>query len=99
MSVTTAPAVKAQLVALFKAAVEATTEVWFNRPNEDHSLAENVYVCDVTGTREWHNLRPGASKPVDEDYAVAVYVEVYRDGTDAEGTENRAWAIAAQLEG
>ena len=98
MSVTTAPAVKAKLVALFKAAVDETTEVWFNRTNEDHQPAENVYVCGVQGERDWSLL--GGPKPhrMEENYTVEVDIEVYREGTDSEGPESRAWAIANLLE-
>jgi hypothetical protein len=98
MSVSTAPAVKAKLVELFLTAVEAPTQVWFNRTNEEHQLAENVYVCGVRGSRQWAGLGPRRPHQVDENYAIEVDVEVFREGTDAEGTENRLWVIVEQLE-
>jgi hypothetical protein len=95
---TTVPAVKAKLVALFKAAVSEPTEVWFNRPNEEHQLAENVYVTNVKGARQWSGLGKRRPNQVEENYVVEVEVEVFREGTDAEGTENRLWAIVDMLE-
>jgi hypothetical protein len=98
MSASTAPAVKAKLVTLFAAAVEEATQVWFNHTNEDHQIAENVYVCGIRGERQWSGLGRHRANQVEENYSVEVDVEVYRDGTDAEGTENRMWAIVALLE-
>jgi hypothetical protein len=98
MSATTIPAVKAKLVALFTAAVEETTQVWFNHTNEDHQLAENVYVCGSRGERQWSGLGKRRPNQVEENYTIEVDVEVFREGTDAEGTENRMWTIVEQLE-
>jgi hypothetical protein len=98
MSATTVPAVKAKLVALFKAAVSEPTEVWFNRSNEDHQLAENVYVTNVKGARQWSGLGKRRPNQVEENYVIEVEVEVFREGTDSEGTENRLWAIVDLLE-
>lgn len=98
MSATTAPAVKKRLKELFEGAVESSTQVWYNRTNTEHQNGENVYVGAVEGNREWSGV--GKPKPhrMQEEYAVAVEVEVYRPGTDAQGAEERLWAIIAQLE-
>jgi hypothetical protein len=99
MSGSTAPAVKSKLVELFNTALEGEgTEVWFNRPSEDHQLAENVYVCGIQGERDWAGVGRRRPHQVEENYAVEVEVEVYRQGTDAVGPEERLWAIVDLLE-
>ena len=46
----TAPAVKAKLLELFKAATDLElTEVWSARTNEEHQAAENIYLGRVRG--------------------------------------------------
>jgi len=96
---TTAPAVLARLQTLFTAATDpAKTEVWGNRPNEEHQLAENVYIGDVRGERQYRTLPAIAPNSREERYIVTVEVEVYRQGTDGAGTEARAWEIGGQLE-
>lgn len=99
-SPTTVPAVKAKLVELFKSATSSeTTEVWATRPNEDHQMAENVYLGAVQGSRKFATLTPTAtSNSREEEYDVTVEVEVIRDGTDTEGTETRLWELAQALE-
>lgn len=98
-SQTTVPAAKAKLRELFKATVDETTEVWSNRPNEDHQLAENIYIGGVSGQRKFMVLsaivQPNSRQ---EDYSITVEVEVYREGTDVDGTEARMWEIAQQCE-
>ena len=71
MAVSTVPAAKTKLVEIFKAAVESQTEVWRSRPNEDHQDAENVYVGNTRGQREYASI--GLSKPPkrDETYTIA----------------------------
>jgi hypothetical protein len=97
--VSTVPAVKARLLELFKAATNAEkTEVWGSRPNEDHQLAENVYIGDVRGERQWRNVGSPTPHQREEDYSIGVAVEVYREGTDVEGTEARAWEIVLAIE-
>lgn len=98
MSASTIPPVKAKLFALFKAAVEAPTEVWAARTNEEHSLAENVYIGEARGTRRYVTLPARSPGSREEAYEVAVDVEVYEQGTDIEGIEARMWVIAGQLE-
>lgn len=99
---TTGLAAKKALKNLFASVVEAPTEVHFNRPNTKHQPEENVYVCDVIkGHREPKTLVAGyalRTHQVEEVYLVQVDIEVLRRGTDSEGTEERAWAIASQLE-
>jgi hypothetical protein len=97
MSVSTIPASKRALKTLFAAAVESETEVWRNRPSEDHQLGENVYIGDARNDVEWAQI--GRVPPTrEENYTIAVTVEVYRDGTDGEACEERLWAITQQLE-
>jgi hypothetical protein len=100
VSASTVPAVKAKLLEMFKAATDGEqTEVWPVRPGEEHQLAENVYIADVRGSREWKTLGAGAlSNQREETYEVAVEVEVFREGTDSEGTEARMWEIVLALE-
>ena len=100
VSVSTIPAAKAKLLALFKEALaaETATEVWAARPNEDHQLAENVYVGGVRGRREFRNVGRQLPNGREEDYTVSVDVEVFREGTDYEGTEARLWQLMALLE-
>jgi hypothetical protein len=98
IGVSTVPAVTARLKAIFEAAVQEPTQVWANRPNEDHDLSENVYLRDVRGEREWRNIAGGEPPKREENYSVAVEVEVYRSGTDGEGTAGRAWEIVLAIE-
>lgn len=97
-SPTTVPAVKAKLLTLFKAAVTAETEVWPARTNEDHQIGENVYLGETRGRREWRTIPAGLANSREESYTVTVEVEVYRQGTDIEGTEARMWVLAQALE-
>jgi hypothetical protein len=98
-SQTTVPLVEATLLELFKAAVEASTEVWACRPNEDHQLEENVYIGSVAGRRQFKligaTVQPNSRQ---EEYTITVEVEVYRQGSDGPGTQARMWEIAQQLE-
>lgn len=95
---TTVPAVKAQLLELFKTATDDSTAVWGNQPNEDHQLAENVYIGDVNGSRKFVTLPATAPKSREESYEVTVAVEVFREGSDGPGTEARMWEIVEALE-
>lgn len=95
---TTVPVVKATLFALFKAATDDSTEVWPNRPNEDHQLAENVYIGKVVGERKFVTFPATAPKSHQETYEVLVEVEVFWEGSDGPGTEARMWAIADAVE-
>jgi hypothetical protein len=95
---TTVPTVKATLLELFKTATDDSTEVWGNRPNEDHQLAENVYVCEVNGSRKFMTLPATAPKSRQEIYEVIVEVEVFREGSDGPGTEGRMWEIVEAIE-
>lgn len=97
-SPTTIPAVQAKLLELFKAAVDETTEVWPGRTNEDHQEGENVYIGDVRGRREWKTIPAGLANSREESYTVAVEVEVYRQGTDLEGTKARMWEVVQAVE-
>ena len=95
----TVPAVKAKLQTMFAAAVETeATEVWRNRPNEDHQLAENVYIGGTRGRREFKTVGRALANQREEAYSVTIDVEVYRQGSDEEGTEARLWTIVAALE-
>jgi len=96
--VSTVPAVIARLKEIFEGAVEAETEVWGNRPNEDYDLSENVFIGDVRGEREWKNVGGPTPHQRQEDYSVGVEVEVFREGTDGEGTEARTWEIVLAIE-
>ncbi|HEY7831792.1 MAG TPA: hypothetical protein VIC06_14615, partial [Solirubrobacteraceae bacterium] len=98
MSATTAPAVKARLVELFKGVVDGETEVWFNRTNTEHQLNENVYVLGVKIDREWKNLGRPSPHQREENYLLEVDVEVYQAGVDGETVENRMWQIVEQLD-
>lgn len=98
---TTAPAVKLALLAIFEAAVEGEpTKVHLNHPNTKFAQNEDVYVLDVEkGHRAWRNLgRPPLSNQVDEDYQIAVELEVLRLGSDSAGAEARTWELAKLLE-
>lgn len=99
-SASTVPAVKAKLLEMFKAATDGEqAEVWPLRPNEEHQSAENVYLAGVRGSREWKTIGPGSlSNQREENYEIAVEVEVFREGTDSEGTEGRMWEIVLALE-
>ncbi len=96
--ISTVPAVLARLLVLFKEAADPSTEVWGNRPNEEHQIEENVYIGDVSGTREWMNVGRQLPSGREENYSVQVEVEVHREGTDIEGTEARMWEITLQME-
>jgi hypothetical protein len=95
---TTVPTVKATLLALFKAVVDDSTEVWPNRPNEDHQLDENVYIGKVVGSRKFVTFPASAPKSRQENYEVLVEVEVFREGSDGPGTEARMWEIVEACE-
>jgi hypothetical protein len=96
--VSTVPAVMARLKELFTAAAEEPTQVWGKRPNEDYNLSENVFIGEVRGEREWRNVGSPTPHQREENYAVGAEVEVYREGTDAEGTHARAWEIVLAIE-
>jgi hypothetical protein len=98
-SPTTVPAVKAKLLALFQAAVEPSTEVWGSaKTDEDHQLEENVYIAGAAGRRTFKTFPAGLPISREEVYTITVEVEVYRQGTDNAGTEERLWVVAQQLE-
>lgn len=96
----TIPTVKAALLAKFRAATDPEqTDVWPSRTNEDHQQAENVYLGETGGDRHWKTLGPGnIANQREENYSVQVEVEVFREGTDIEGTEARLWEIVQALE-
>lgn len=96
--VSTVPAVITRLKEIFTTAVEEPTQVWPKRPNEDYNLSENVFLGDVRGEREFRNVGSVTPHQREEDYSVGVEVEVYREGTDGEGTEARAWEIVLAIE-
>jgi hypothetical protein len=95
---TTVPTVKATLLELFKGALDDSTEVWPNRPNEDHQLAENVYIGKVVGSRKFLTFPATAPKSRQEIYEVLVEVEVFWEGSDGPGTEARMWEIVEAIE-
>jgi hypothetical protein len=96
---TTVPAVQTKLLTLFKAATESDkTEVWLKRTNEDHQLEENIYLGEVRGRRQWRVLMGGSPRSLGEEYSIVVELELYRQGTDIEGTEARMWELAQALE-
>lgn len=95
---TTVPTVKATLLELFKAALYDSTEVWPNRPNEDHQLAENVYIGDVNGSRKFVTLPATGPRSREESYEVQIEVEVFSEGSDGPGTEARMWEIVDAIE-
>jgi hypothetical protein len=97
MSASTVPATKRALKTLFEGVVEPSTEVWRNRPTEEHQPGENVYVGDARNNTEWSQI--GAIPPTRiEDYSIAVIVEVYQEGAGAEACEERMWQVVEQLE-
>lgn len=96
---TTIPAVQNKLLELFKAATSSeVTEVWPKRTNEDHQIEENVYLGEVRGRREFRTIPAGTANAREETYSIEVELEVYRAGTDLEGTEARMWELAQALE-
>lgn len=96
--VSTVPAVLARLKVIFETAVEEPTQVWGNRPNEDYALSENVFIGDVRGEREFRNVGGVTPHQREEEYSVGFEVEVFREGTDGEGTEARMWEIVLLIE-
>jgi hypothetical protein len=98
MNTTTAPAMKAALFALFKAGVDDSTEVWWPRPNEEHQREENVYIARVQSAQSFAQIGNPSNPARHEEFTVTVEVEVFRSGTDAQGTEERLWAIVTKLE-
>jgi hypothetical protein len=98
MSATTVPTVKAKLAELFKLVLGEPTEVWSPRPNEEHQLAENVYIGDVRGSRKFVTFSAGSPGSREETYEIQIDVEVYREGTDGLGAEARMWEIVEALE-
>lgn len=97
-TISTIPAVKAQLLTIFTAAVEEPCLVWRNRPNVEHQLAENVYVGDARGRDEWVQIGKPSAQSREEVYTINVDVEVFRQGTEGEAAEVRMWAIVGKLE-
>lgn len=95
---TTVKAIRAELVTLFKAAVEEPTEVWAQPPNEDHQEAENVYLGPARGTRKFKTFPATQPLSREENYTIQVTVEVIREGNDPAGCEERMWTIANALE-
>lgn len=92
---------KQAVFAIFTAAVaDEPTKVHFNHPNGKFAAKEDVFLGDVgKGHRAWRNLgKPPLTNQVDEDYNIAVELEVLRLGTEGQATEERTWAIAALLE-
>ena len=97
-TISTIPAVKAQLKTILAAAVEEPTEVWRNRPNVEHQVAENVYIGDARGSDQWVQIGKQSAQSREETYTIDLTVEVYRQGTAGEEAEARMWVIVGKLE-
>lgn len=97
----TAPAAKKAIVNLLTAALADPTkplEVHRNRPVEAHQKEENVYVTDILkGGKDWAGV--GRQPPrIEENYHVAIEIEVLRRGNDGDAAEDRCWEIVATIE-
>lgn len=97
MAYTTIPAAKAQILTTLAArAGLAGVLIEWGVPAKAPPNREKVYVDDaVNVTREWAGL---GQLRIDENYSLRVHVEVFGDGDDRRATEERMWAIVAEVE-
>jgi hypothetical protein len=104
--VTTAPAAKAALIAAIQTrqaanpsgALQGVTARWASPTKVEEvqtSPAGLIYLGRVKGKQKWAALGRLAK---DEDYSIALTVQVYQEGDDPQGTEQAAWAIFAEVE-
>lgn len=93
----TVPTVRAQLVALLAArAGLAGVQVAYTHPGEATTF-ETVFLGDSRGTSEPATIRAGR-KARHEHFTIDVWVEVVRDGPDAQTASERSWALAGEVE-
>lgn len=90
MAVSTVPAVKSALVALFTAALPTVTVTWAAPQNEEDYVNEMVWLGDTRQEEEFRIL--GAQK-IDEQYVIEVHVQALKEGDDPKATEERAWVM------
>lgn len=97
MSYSTIPLAKAQLLTTLQArAGLAGVLIEWGVPLEEPANRERVYIDDPVGVeREWAGL---GQLRLDESYELQVPVEVYQAGDDRRATEERLWAIVAEVE-
>ena len=91
----TAPAVKAALLAALVSALPGV-QVVYSHPG-DALEPDSLYLGDVRGTSEVPTSRAGRLAR-HERYTVDVWISVVRDGTTAEAAEARAFVLLAELE-
>lgn len=97
MAYSTIPLAKATLLATLQSDPDLDgVVVEWGIPAEPHPNREAVYIGDAQDvTREWAQI---GQYRIDESYNLHVLVEVYREGTDEQGTEERMWEIVARVE-
>lgn len=91
MTASTAPAAKQAMLTVWAATagLNGVTVTWDGPTKDEDYQAEMVWLGDVDGSDDWHNLA-GARR---EDYTVGVSVYVEQWGDDPKTLEQRVWAI------
>lgn len=101
MSASTAPAAKAQLLAMFAARDGlAGVHIDWAAPTktEGYTGGENVWLGDIDDMQTWGAIAR-ATLPKDEDYTIEFVAQAHREGDDPQATEERAWELVAEIEG
>jgi hypothetical protein len=96
VAVSTVPAAKAKLLALFEAstvlgaATPAVTCTWAAPTKDDEYQLDHVWIGDVEQSEEFRVL---GQQRIDEEYTVEIVVQAYREGDDEQAVEERAWVL------
>lgn len=94
---TTAPATKRALITILNARAGLSgVQVAYGYLNDSAQLQdENINVGKVRFNQEWGAL---GNRRREESYRVELIIVVKREGDDQQGTEERMWAVLAEVE-
>lgn len=96
MPASTAPAAKAALKALFAArpGLSTVSVMWEVPTREEQVRNEMLFFGNVTVDGSWQ-VMGGLRR--DEEYSVALTLQVRREGDDPQATEERAWTLLDEV--
>lgn len=93
----TVSTVKSQLLSMLQARPNlANVQVFYSWP-ADVQQTEAIYFGEARGEHTYPVLKSGR-KPRQETYSLDIYIDVAGNGPTSQQTEERAWALAAEVE-